>query len=795
MHTLLRILMLFAAFLTLALAGCAITPKIQLSTSDMAMEVKSKVPFVLAVDYSPDGKSVVTVGIDGTARLWDLTGAREAMKFKVPSGYTGDVSYSPDGKAIAISSHDVTTLWDVTTGSQIRKFTGNFGGELSFSPDGRSVLGTTWGFTERTVTLRDVQSGAVIREFKGSERGKISPNGKYIAVEGVENKGIILPTFESFVSLRDLATGKELCRTTVSGGESGAVAFSPDSRQLLVAQSARKNAGADLAMSFKLFDTATGAQVKEFGHARVPSGRFSSLDRDIVGALAFSPDGKYFLSGDRGGRYRLWDVATGTVVRQLKTVDEIAGAALAIHATPSVKFSPDGRAAAIVSPASTRLFDASTGDELATMISFEDGEWLVTTPNGYYNSSEKGDQYLNVTVGSKPYSISQLRESFYRPDLVKVALAGQTLAGLRKVADIKPPPAVMIVETPASVGSDEATVKVKVADQGGGIGDVRVYLNGSAVSLERRNLAVAAVAGKAQVFSYKVRLVSGKNALRAIAFNAENSMQSTDALHVIEASIAATKPSLYAVVVGIQEYTNPKLTLKYSVADANLFADTLKAKAGGLFEKVEITRLVTAKDTTNAAIAEALKTARSKVRPDDLFVFYVASHGTVDEGEYYLVTSNVGSTSTEKLKRDALSQNSIKELIANIPATKKLIVLDTCNAGKLGDTLQVALLTRGMNEDTAFKILSRAVGSTILSAATSQQEALEGYQGHGLFTWVLAEGLNGAADLDKDGFIKTIELASYVDEKVPELAEKVFKHKQFPVVAPSGQAFPIVRVR
>jgi hypothetical protein len=34
-----------------------------------------------------------------------------------------------------------------------------------------------------------------------------------------------------------------------------------------------------------------------------------------------------------------------------------------------------------------------------------------------------------------------------------------------------------------------------------------------------------------------------------------------------------------------------------------------------------------------------------------------------------------------------------------------------------------------------------------------------------------------------------------VDEKVPELAEKVFRHKQFPVVAPSGQAFPIVRVR
>ena len=99
-----------------------------------------------------------------------------------------------------------------------------------------------------------------------------------------------------------------------------------------------------------------------------------------------------------------------------------------------------------------------------------------------------------------------------------------------------------------------------------------------------------------------------------------------------------------------------------------------------------------------------------------------------------------------------------------------------------------------MNEDTAFKILSRAPSARPSSRPRPrQQEALEGYQNHGLFTWVLAEGLKGAADLDKDGFIKTIELASYVDEKVPELAEKVFRHKQFPVVAPSGQAFPIVR--
>ena len=130
-----------------------------------------------------------------------------------------------------------------------------------------------------------------------------------------------------------------------------------------------------------------------------------------------------------------------------------------------------------------------------------------------------------------------------------------------------------------------------------------------------------------------------------------------------------------------------------------------------------------------------------------------------------------------------------------MPTTKKLIVLDTCNAGKLGEAIQVAVLTRGLNEDAALKLLSRAVGSTIISASSSVQEALEGYRGHGLFTYVVAEGLKGKADLNRDGFVKTSELADYVESEVPELAEKVFKHKQFPNTSLSGTIFPVSKVR
>jgi hypothetical protein len=58
---------------------------------------------------------------------------------------------------------------------------------------------------------------------------------------------------------------------------------------------------------------------------------------------------------------------------------------------------------------------------------------------------------------------------------------------------------------------------------------------------------------------------------------------------------------------------------------------------------------------------------------------------------------------------------------------------------------------------------------------------------------VIAEGLKGGADTDKDGFVKTSELADYVDNQVPEIAEKRYQRKQYPITSVSGMAFPLVR--
>jgi WD40 repeat protein len=765
------------------LSACAATPVLT-GKGDMSRQIKQKVPAISEIDISPDGQYILSGSFDSFI-LWDVRQGKKVQTFTHESRleHPVHVAFSPDGKYFA-SGGKGTKLWNLTTKQEVMKLDDSSIYSMAFSPDGKYLLSAGFipsnsPFSDNTQTMKmfDIATGEEIRDFKLQSRQLVfdvaySPDSKYI-LSGVGYEGKMI--------LWNTSTGRSI-RTVVGNVKVlfnyfpvvSAVAFSPDGKYALSGGSPN---------DFRLWNANNLIQIKKF---------MGLAYEGLIKSVSFSPDGKYFLSSIvspfNESRIVIWDLASGTPAKVLDSHPGMYGG--------KARFSHNGKYIIYAGGGSTSIWDVATGEEIASMIAFEDGEWIITTANGYYNSSPKGDQYLQVKVGGKEYSTEQLRESFYRPDLVQVALGGGSLKDLKKVADVKPPPVVVIVDTPKSIDKSDAVITLKITDAGGGIGDIRLYLNGSAVMLDStRGVKVVSSNQNEIQKTYQLKLSSGVNVVRAIAFNADNTMQSNDAVQEITAAFKAIgKPSLYALVIGINEYKNPKLQLNYAVADSDLFANTLKQGASTLFEKVTVKKLSSREETTRENILKELKKMQT-LNPDDLFVFYVASHGTVDDGEYFLITSNVGSVSTAKLKPDAVSQNALKELIANIPATKKLIVIDTCSAGKLGDVIQTAMLTRGMSEATAMKVLSRAVGSTILSASTSVQEALEGYQGHGLFTYVLADGLNGKADKSKSGFIKTTELADYVDNEVPALAEKVFKRAQYPTISISGQGFPIGKVQ
>ncbi len=79
----------------------------------------------------------------------------------------------------------------------------------------------------------------------------------------------------------------------------------------------------------------------------------------------------------------------------------------------------------------------------------------------------------------------------------------------------------------------------------------------------------------------------------------------------------------------------------------------------------------------------------------------------------------------------------------------------------------------------------------MLSAATDDAPALEGYKGHGVFSYVALEAL-GRADTNGDGLIDVTELAGYIDRQVPEVSYATFKMRQVPQMKIVGSNYPLV---
>ncbi len=776
--------------------------------------------------YTPDGEHFLSFSSNKSMYISKIKTGETLYKLKT----LGDVVTTPDKKyTFFVNDDTIIEVEDTKSKKTIYKFVdsqipfelfekvGN--ANISLSENENFSLYLSDDSVEDgsdlmyLLNLQENATGKTVQRFKWSPYAMVGINPS-LTYAITKNEKFIVIAGARYIKKYDLDTGKEVLSFGKEYEPATTVALSPDGRYLLTAWSHD---------NMKIWDFKTGKKI----------GEFKNNDEEIMDdisipnfctSIVFSSDGKYIASADTFGNILVWDFHSAKVVQNLKShKDRVLSLSftndgktlLSSSADKSIKLwnldtgelektfhetngvnksiftSDEKHILSMSEDGMVRLWNRETGKEVMSMVSFSDGEWVAITPEGYFNASKNGAKHLNVLTGPMSVtSVDAYYETFYRPDIVKAALAGKKIETGLAMSDIKPAPQVEIINTPSQIKSDEVKITLNIKDIGGGIGDIRLYLNGVAVKTDTRAIT-RKQSSKTIQKSYTLKLPSGKNTLKALVFNQTNTMQSNDALHTITAEYKTIhKPELHALVIGIDTFKNPKLQLKYAASDATLFAETIKTQSKGIFSQTIIHTLNTKENTSKEAITQKLKELQS-LNPEDLFVFYVASHGTVDDGEYFLITSNVGSTSTRKLKTDAIKQEDLKRLIANVPTTKKLIVLDTCNAGAMGE----ALLTRGMSEDTAIKILSRAVGSTILSAATSQQQALEGHKGHGLFTYVLTEGLKGKADSNNDGYVKTLELANYIDDEVPQLAEKLYNRAQYPVVSPTGQGFPVGKVK
>ena len=135
-------------------------------------------------------------------------------------------------------------------------------------------------------------------------------------------------------------------------------------------------------------------------------------------------------------------------------------------------------------------YDLKTGALRAEFLATPDGEWLMLTPEGFFAASANGAQLVSVSNGLRAFSVDQVYQALYRPDLVAAKLAGDPDGLVAKAAaelDLarvlgSGPAPITRFKLPAAKSSEpDYEVEIELQDEGGGIGRIEWRLNGMAV--------------------------------------------------------------------------------------------------------------------------------------------------------------------------------------------------------------------------------------------------------------------------------------------------------------------------
>jgi uncharacterized caspase-like protein len=281
--------------------------------------------------------------------------------------------------------------------------------------------------------------------------------------------------------------------------------------------------------------------------------------------------------------------------------------------------------------------------------------------------------------------------------------------------------------------------------------------------------------------------VPGENEVSVAAFNSSNTVQSVLKTIKFNSSLKPSPSHLYILAIGIDEYLDKSIGLKYAVKDASDIEEKVEQKSATIYASQNIhATLLANNQATKAAILDKIDELAKTIKPTDSFILFVAGHGVLLQNQYYMLTHDYNGT-----VRDAnvISSNEIVEISKRIKSLFQLFIFDTCHAGGV-DTIVSGLY------DARMSVLAKKMGLHIYASASSIQEALDGYHDNGLFTYTLLDGLSNKreADKNKDNAISIVELGEYAKQTTTEISKKS-GNNQTPLIINFGKDNPMYNLK
>jgi len=768
---------------------------------------------VESITFSPNGDMLASLDSDNVI-FWKVSTGQKVGTIQGGSRFFNSIAYSPDGQMLAfVQGTESIQLWDVATQSATRLLTGRASRvrAFAFSSD-QKTLATSTGETAKLWSLTTGRGLTNISKTVSREFGAVafSPDRKCLALGAWKD-----------ISVWDLTAMEEIAKLKSYDWEVSELAISSDCGTLASVSGAGDP-------TITLWDLATGKKKKTLiGH------------RDSVMAVAFSADGTLLASGSFDGTIRVWNVASGTEINHIlfrsahsmvfspdaktlavrtyrgivKMFDVSSGQELGGKQLPqwaekvfdNIMTTPNGKRIRAEQEDNRLVFrDVTTEEELASLIALDDREWAVVDPSGRWDASSGAQDLMYYVISTETgyefVALSQLKARYYEPSLLPKILGynNETIRDVTKFENPKLYPNVMY----SAPEKGSSNLRLDLYNRGGGLGRVEVFVNGVEFLVDARTAEIENQPDQLRAsltvdLSRAPSVISGSdNDVRVVVWNLEDYMssQGVDFVWKAPGPVDQSPPAVYAIVGGISKYSSPQLDLNFAAKDAIQIANAIDLGARRLFGSgsVHLSLLTTADDPravspTKENFARAFEVAR-KAKPTDILFVYLAGHGVslrVGAGSYGFLTKEARTTNLEALldplvlRETTVTSDELIEWIKQIPANKRVIVLDTCAAGAAESQFRT-MDPREPSGDTirAIERARQRTGSFMLMGAAADARAYETSQfGQGNLTHALLKGMKGPA-LRDDEFINVDKLFQYARDEVEELAKTTGRNQR-----------------
>jgi uncharacterized caspase-like protein len=240
---------------------------------------------------------------------------------------------------------------------------------------------------------------------------------------------------------------------------------------------------------------------------------------------------------------------------------------------------------------------------------------------------------------------------------------------------------------------------------------------------------------------------------------------------------------LWVLLIGVNQYQDPTFpALKYAAIDCQGISKALAAATDPFPHKEFLIHNDLVEQTPSLARVEfSLRRLVAEAQVQDTILIYFSGHGVVEPSEQQTVLC-LYDTDREHLLNTGLPIQMVLELLRHCAAHSQLLWLDACHSGNMRSLEQSPKSRTGLEIDLHLRStadsriqlnsstqllasLRQAVSNRGFYALLSCDEGQQSWEfpdlGHGVFSYYLMQGLNGAA-ADDQGIIDADSLYRYV---------------------------------